>query len=88
MNGTQIIPSNNQKKLMAGCRPFTLVTIIARERVQEIEAMKPGATDFLEKPADLRIRTEKIRKTKAKKMILVEKKTEKKIKKLISTKGW
>jgi len=53
-----------------------------------IEAMKLGAMDLLEKPADLNSLTEKIHKAKARKMILVEKKTEEKIKNIISSKGW
>ncbi len=53
-----------------------------------IEAMKLGAMDLLEKPADLNSLSEKIHKAKARKMILVEKKTEEKIKNIISAKGW
>ena len=53
-----------------------------------IEAMKLGAMDLLEKPADLNSLSEKIHKAKARKMILVEKKTEDKIKNIISSKGW
>ncbi len=53
-----------------------------------IEAMKLGAMDLIEKPADLETITQKIKKAQAKKMILVEKKTEQKIKKMITTKGW
>ncbi len=53
-----------------------------------IEAMKLGAMDLIEKPADLQTITEKIKKAQAKKMILVEKKTEEKMKKIITSKGW
>ncbi|OQX14784.1 MAG: two-component system response regulator [Desulfobacteraceae bacterium IS3] len=53
-----------------------------------IEAMKLGAMDLVEKPADLKTLTEKIKKAQAKKMILVEKKTEERIKSLIGGKGW
>ena len=53
-----------------------------------IEAMKLGAMDLLEKPADLNNLTDRIKKAKARKMILVEKHTEEKIKKIISSKGW
>jgi DNA-binding NtrC family response regulator len=53
-----------------------------------IEAMKLGAMDFLEKPADLSQLTEKIKKAQAKKMLIVEKQTEEKIKKLLEEKGW
>ena len=53
-----------------------------------IEAMKLGAMDLIEKPADLSTLTEKIKKAQAQKMIIVEKKNEERIKKIISAKGW
>ncbi len=53
-----------------------------------IEAMKLGAMDLVEKPADMNSLVAKIKKAKAKKMILVEKKTEEKIRKIVSSKGW
>ena len=48
-----------------------------------VEAMKIGATDFLEKPADIESLVEKIKKAKAEKMLLVEKQTEEKIKDIL-----
>jgi DNA-binding NtrC family response regulator len=53
-----------------------------------IAAMKLGAVDFLEKPIDLKVLSEKIKKAKAQKMILVEKKTEEKLRELLEDKGW
>jgi len=53
-----------------------------------VEAMKLGAMDLMEKPADLKILAEKIKKARGKKMILVEKQTEDKIKHIIGGKGW
>jgi DNA-binding NtrC family response regulator len=53
-----------------------------------IEAMKLGAMDLVEKPADLKLLTEKIKKAQARRMIIVEKKTEEKIKKIITSRGW
>lgn len=53
-----------------------------------VEAMKMGATDLLEKPADLKVLTEKIKKAHARKMILVQKKSEEKIKHILAEKGW
>jgi len=52
-----------------------------------VEAMKIGATDFLEKPADLEALSEKIKKAKTEKMLLVEKKTEDKIKDILQRYG-
>jgi DNA-binding NtrC family response regulator len=53
-----------------------------------IEAMKMGAMDFLEKPADLDKLTEIIKKAQARKMIITERKMEEKMKQIIGTKGW
>ena len=53
-----------------------------------IEAMKLGAMDFVEKPADLNVLTEKIKKAQARKMVLVAKQTEEKLKNILTTKGW
>ena len=50
-----------------------------------VEAMKIGATDFLEKPADLEALSEKIKNAKAEKMLIVEKQTEEKSRTSYST---
>ena len=52
-----------------------------------VEAMKIGATDFLEKPADFEALAEKIKKAKADKMLIVEKQTEEKIKDILKRFG-
>ena len=53
-----------------------------------IEAMKLGAMDFLEKPFDIKVLREKIKKAHTQKMIIVEKRTQEKIKQIIQEKGW
>lgn len=53
-----------------------------------IEAVKLGAMDFLEKPADIQKLMEKIKEAKIKTMILTEKQTEEKIRKILEAKGW
>jgi DNA-binding NtrC family response regulator len=53
-----------------------------------IEAMKAGAVDFLEKPADLNKIMEKIGEAKRKRIILFEKKHEEHIKEILKSKGW
>jgi DNA-binding NtrC family response regulator len=53
-----------------------------------IEAMKLGAMDFLEKPFDIKVLSEKIKKAHTQKMIIVEKRTQEKIKQIIQEKGW
>lgn len=53
-----------------------------------VEAMRLGAMDFMEKPADINSLTEKIHKAQAKKMLLVERETEAKMKEIMGSKGW
>jgi DNA-binding NtrC family response regulator len=53
-----------------------------------VEAMKLGAMDFIPKPVDMNELTEKIKHAKASRMILVEKQTQEKIKKILTDKSW
>lgn len=53
-----------------------------------VEAMKLGAADFLEKPADLESLTKKIHEAKAHKMLAVGKKIEEKVKAILEGKPW
>jgi len=53
-----------------------------------IEAIKLGAMDFLEKPAEIQKLMEKIQQAKANKMLLVEQQMEEKIKGILETKSW
>ncbi len=53
-----------------------------------VEAIKEGAVDFLEKPADVNKVMEKISEAKRKKVVLVEKKHEAHVKEIIQSKGW
>ena len=53
-----------------------------------IAAMKMGAMDLVEKPTSLKDLVDKIQKAQAKKMILVEKRNEKRIKEILVRKGW
>ena len=53
-----------------------------------IEAMKLGAEDFLEKPVDLDVLMEKIKKATYNKMLLVEKGRQEEVKKIMKKKGW
>ncbi len=71
-------------------RPALQVILLSGHATLEkgIEAMKLGAMDFIEKPADINQLTEKIRKAKAQKMVLVEEEMESKLKSIINAKGW
>ncbi len=53
-----------------------------------IEAMKLGAMDFIEKPAELSVIIEKIKEARARRMILVEKENENMIKDILTGKSW
>jgi len=53
-----------------------------------IQAMKLGAMDFIEKPAELAVIIEKIKEARAKRMILVEKENENMIKDILAGKSW
>ena len=53
-----------------------------------VEAIRLGAMDFLEKPAEIQKLMEKIHEAKANKMLLVEKQVEEKIKGILKTKWW
>ena len=77
-------------KLIKEKKPESQVILLTGHATLDkgIEAMKLGAVDFLEKPADLSQLTEKIKKAHAKKMIIVEKQIEEKVKKVMRTMGW
>jgi DNA-binding NtrC family response regulator len=53
-----------------------------------IEAIKQGAVDYLEKPADFNHLVSKIRDAQTQKAILFEKAMEQKIDKILRKKGW
>ena len=53
-----------------------------------VEAMKLGAMDLIEKPADLSTIIDRIKRAKAEKIILVEKKSEQRIRDILSRKAW
>jgi DNA-binding NtrC family response regulator len=84
MDGIQALKALKKKK-----PDLQVILLTGHATVQKgIEAMKLGAMDLLEKPADINELTEKIQKAKARKMILVEKKTEDKIRDILRSKSW
>ncbi len=84
MNGIEML------KVIKQSHPDMQVILLTGQATLEagIEAMKLGAMDFMEKPADIDSLTEKIKKDQAKKMVIVEKKAEDKVKKILNSKGW
>ena len=55
---------------------------------KSVEAMKYGAGDLLEKPVDLKVLLEKIGEAKHKRMLVVEKKSQEEVKKILKRKSW
>jgi DNA-binding NtrC family response regulator len=53
-----------------------------------VEAIKAGAVDFVEKPADMNKILEKIAEAKRKRILLVEKEHEEHVKEILKSKGW
>jgi FixJ family two-component response regulator len=84
MDGIQALKALKERK-----PDLQVILLTGHATVQKgVEAMKLGAMDLLEKPADINELTEKIMKAKAQKMILVEKKAEQKIRDILKTKSW
>ncbi len=77
-------------KIMKEKNPDLQVILLTGHATVEkgIEAMKLGAMDLIEKPADLTTIVERIKRAKAEKIILVEKKSEKRIRDILTRKGW
>ncbi len=71
-------------------RPEMQVILLTGHATVEkgIAAMKLGAMDFVEKPADLAELTAKIRDAQARRLVIAEQQIEEKLKKIMNTKGW
>jgi FixJ family two-component response regulator len=84
MDGLEVLRIIKEK------RPEIQVILLTGHATVEagVQAMKLGALDFVEKPANLAELTKKIKEAQAKKMILVDKATESKIKEIIQGKAW
>ncbi|MDA3898441.1 MAG: response regulator [Desulfobacteraceae bacterium] len=77
-------------KIMKEKNPDLQVILLTGHATVEkgIEAMKLGAMDLIEKPADLATIVDRIKRAKTEKIILVEKKSEKRIREILTRKGW
>jgi DNA-binding NtrC family response regulator len=53
-----------------------------------VEAMKRGALDLLEKPANIEALRQKIEEASARRLVLVSQEAEEKVKDIIASKGW
>jgi len=77
-------------KILLNKQPELQVILLTGHATVEkgVEAVRLGAIDFLEKPADLTQLLEKIKKARNQKMLLVENKIEDEITKILRDKGW
>ncbi len=84
MNGIEML------KVIRKSHPDMQVILLTGQATLEagVQAMKLGAMDFMEKPADIDSLTEKIKKAQAKKMVIVEKRTVGKVNEILRSKGW
>lgn len=75
MDGIETLKAIKEK------RPELQIILLTGHATVEkgVEAMKLGALDFVEKPADLEALSEKIKKAKSEKMLIVEKKSKEKV---------
>ncbi len=66
-----------------------IIMLTGHATVQKgIEAMKLGAEDFLEKPVDLSVLLKRISEAKNKRILILEKKSQEAINKIIQSKAW
>ncbi|MGE0087635.1 MAG: response regulator [Desulfococcaceae bacterium] len=62
------------------CPEIQIILLTGHATVEKgVEAIKEGAMDFIEKPADMEKLTEKIRKAQAQKMLIIEKRQKEKV---------
>lgn len=77
-------------KILLNKQPELQVILLTGHATVEkgVEAVRLGAIEFLEKPADLGQLLEKIKKARNQKMLLVQNKIEEEITKILRDKGW
>jgi DNA-binding NtrC family response regulator len=77
------------KRLREQNPDLQIIVLTGRATVEKgIEAMKLGAMDFLEKPADIKKIMEKIEQATGKRKILMAKQFEQRMKDIMKKKGW
>ena len=77
------------KQIKARRPDIEVIMLTGQATVQSgIEAMKHGASDFLEKPVDLNVLMEKIQQAKQARMDALKKKSEDEMKSILKSKSW
>ncbi len=83
MNGLETIKAIKEKK------PELQVILLSGQATLEkgVEAMKLGALDVVEKPADMETLVEKIKKAESKRALIVDKQTQENVKEMLKRYG-
>ena len=77
------------KLLLAKDPKLQVILLTGHATVQKgVEAMKLGAMELLEKPTNFETLMDRIKKARARRMLLVSQESEEHIKKILSDKGW
>lgn len=77
------------KRLLAEQPELQVIFLSGRGTLQTgIEAVKEGALEFLEKPADISTLLARIQEAKTRKIVLVEKRMQEEIADVLRRKGW
>lgn len=77
------------KRLLAGNPDLQVILLTGRATLNKaIEAVKLGAVEFMEKPADIETLVEKIREAQIARGRLIEKRIDESISKIMGKKGW
>jgi DNA-binding NtrC family response regulator len=77
------------KRLVQGNPDLQVILLTGYATLEKgVEAMKLGAMDFLEKPAEIQKLMEKIQEASTNRMLLVERHMEEKIKDILRAKSW
>lgn len=77
------------KKIMEYDSKLQIIFLTGQGTIEKgVEAVKLGALDFLEKPADLDKLVEKVKEASTKRILLYEKKREEELKDILHNKSW
>ena len=77
------------KRLLKKSPDLQIILLTGHASIEKgVEAIKLGAMDFLEKPADIDKLMDRVKKAKARRMLLVEKKMAQKVSDILEKKGW
>ncbi len=77
------------KRLLTGDADQQVIILTGHATVSKsIEAIKTGATEFLEKPVDIQVLTDIIGNAATERMVLLEKRSAQAIEDILKNKGW